>query len=63
MNLSMSIYAKAAIAAVLIGAGIALFASAVQDAKTPCTDCGDAEEVAAEVAAASAELTEPEADE
>jgi len=49
-------YHKAAVAALFIGVGIAIMASAVKDVKTPCVDCGDAEEVAAEVAQASAEL-------
>ena len=49
-------YTKAAIAAAFIGIGVAILASAVKDVKVPCVDCGDAEEVAAEVAQASAEL-------
>ena len=49
-------YTKAAVAALFIGIGVAILASAVKDVKTPCVDCGDAEEVAAEVAKASVEL-------
>ena len=52
-------YAKAAIAAALIGAGVLILMSAVTDYSKPCEDCGGAEEVAAEVAQASAELAEP----
>ena len=56
-------YARAALGAILIGAGIMLMLSAAKVFEAPCVDCGDAEEVAAEVAAASAELNgeEPEA--
>jgi len=50
-------YAKAALGALLIGAGIVLILQASK--LVPCVDCGEAEEVAAEVAAASAEMTEP----
>ena len=49
-------YLKAGLGALFIGVGIAIMASAVKDVKTPCVDCGDAEEVAAEVAQASAEM-------
>ena len=38
-------------------AGVVLMLQATK--LVPCVDCGDAEEVAAEVAAASAEMTEP----
>jgi len=50
-------YARAALGAVLIGAGIMLMLSAAKVFEPPCVDCGDAEEVAAEVAQASAEMT------
>ena len=56
-------YTRAALGAILIGAGVVLILSATKVFEAPCVDCGDAEEVAAEVAAASAELNgeEPEA--
>ena len=53
-------YAKAAVGALLIGAGVVLILSATKLMDPPCVDCGEAEEVAAEVAAASAEMAEPE---
>ena len=52
-------YAKAALGALLIGAGVVLILSATKLMDAPCIDCGDAEEVAAEVAQASAEMAEP----
>ena len=55
---ALSPYTKAALAAACLGLAVALFASAVHDIKVPCVDCGDAEEVAAEVAQASAELSD-----
>ena len=54
-------YAKAALGALLIGAGVVLMLSATKLMDPPCVDCGDAEEVAAEVAQASAELAADEA--
>jgi hypothetical protein len=55
MNLNP--YAKAALAALCIGVGVALFASAVHDVKAPCVGCeDDAEETVGAVAAASAEM-------
>ena len=53
-------YAKAAVGALLIGAGVVLILSATKLMDPPWVDCGEAEEVAAEVAAASAEMAEPE---
>ena len=50
-------YARAALGAILIGAGVVLILSAAKVFEPPCVDCGDAEEVAAEVAQASAEMT------
>jgi hypothetical protein len=51
-------YTKAALAALCLGLGVALFASAVADVRKPCVGCeDDAEETVEAVAAASAELT------
>ena len=57
-------YTKAALAALCIGLGVALFASAVADVHKPCVGCeDDAEETAVAVAEASAELIgEPDGD-
>ena len=50
-------YTKAALAALCIGIGVALFASAVQDVRKPCKGCEDEPETVIEkVAEASAEL-------
>ena len=49
-------YTKAALAALCIGVGVALFASAVADVRKPCVGCEDDAEAAIEaVAEASAE--------
>ena len=54
-------YTKSLLGAILIGAGVGLMAMAMRELREPeCVDCGDAEEVAAEVAAASAEMAQPE---
>ena len=55
-------YAKAALGALLIGAGVVLMLSATKLMDPPCIDCGEAEEVAAEVAQASAEIAGEEPD-
>jgi len=58
-------YAKAAIAAVLIGTGIAILLSAVTDVtnSAPCEDCEeDALESIGDVASASADMTDEESD-
>ena len=57
----MSPYAKAAVGAALIGAGLAFMSAAMNDvraARETCVDCDDKtpEETAAAVAAASAEV-------
>ena len=50
-------YTKAALAALCLGLGVALFASAVADVRKPCVGCeDDAEETVEAVAAASAEM-------
>ena len=53
-------YVRAAAGAILVGAGIVLILSATKLMDPPCIDCGEAEEVAAEVAQASAEIAEEE---
>ena len=56
-------YSKALVAALFIGVGVALFASAVSDVRKgqPCEDCEeDALESIDDVASASAELTDVE---
>jgi hypothetical protein len=57
-------YTKAALAALCLGLGVALFASAVADVRKPCVGCEDNAEAAIEaVAEASAELIgEPDGD-
>ena len=54
------VYAKAALAALFIGVGVALFASVMSDVRNaePCVDCGETtpEETAQAVAEASADL-------
>lgn len=52
-------YLKAGLGALLVGAGVMLILSATKLMDPDCVDCGDAEEVAAEVAQASAEMVEP----
>jgi len=55
--LKLNPYSKAALAALCIGIGVALFASAVQDVRKPCEGCEDEPETVIEkVAEASAEL-------
>jgi hypothetical protein len=50
-------YTKAALAALCLGLGVALFASAVADVRKPCVGCEDDAEAAIEaVAEASAEM-------
>jgi hypothetical protein len=50
-------YTKAALAALCLGLGVALFASAVADVRKPCVGCeDDVEETVEAVAAASAEM-------
>ena len=54
-------YAKAAVGALLIGAGVVLILSATKLMDPPCVGCeDDAEEAIEAVAAASAEMAEPE---